>query len=136
RGDLPGRWLAPVDPLELFGSVAHVSCEGGEVAVGRPAVEVSDDDDPPLGPGHGDVEQVRCPGGPGARAVVVDGAAEDEDDDVGLLALRRVDRADAVSGQGPGEPGAKLVGDGLERADDEHVIVEYPLVTMLGPASL
>jgi hypothetical protein len=97
------------------------------MAVMAPLCVIGDDDESAPGAGDGDIEQVRSGSRPFAGAVLVGRGTQDQDDDVGLLALCRVDGADTAIGNNVLEQALQRVDDIAEGADDEQGVGYPPL---------
>jgi hypothetical protein len=93
-----------------------------EVAVGGPCLPVADDVEASFSAAHGDVEQVGFAGGPAAGSVSLGVAAQHDDHNLSLFALRGVDRACYQARVSVGET-ADVAGDVAER--DNHHDLRY-----------
>ena len=110
-----------------------------EVQLVAPGVSVADDIKTTPGAGDGHVEQIGLSGREPARGGPVRIAAEDEDDDIGFLALHGVHGADpllpirsAYLGEDELVYLHGLADDHAERADDPDLRGDYPGIAQLG----
>ena len=110
-----------------------------EIRLVAPVVPVADDIKTTLGASDGHVEQIGLSGREAMCARPVRIAAEDEDDDIGFLALHGMHGADPllpIPSAYLGEDGFVhlhgLAGNHAERADDPNLGGCYPGITQLG----